>query len=483
MQLFAYNQVGQTDELVIWVGVMGVHVPPSVSFTIAGVDAVKPKNTETLFEPLGDGSALNHRAIFMFDWPGTIERFPIEVNCGNEKAHLTSKRLPHFLPASGEASFNFLLSSCYYQPNDKTSQNVSWLIKQIKPASDFTFLAGDQVYLDLPSLQNLPKEKTKLTQILGKKYLTNWFSAQLSQPGLADLLAHGPVLCIPDDHEYWNNYPYSQAQLNNTHSAEDKGNWRYVATLLYQRYQMAPAQNDGFFRMDIEPLCMLFVDGRSVRDDADDHMFNKASINALEQWANDLLSRKAANLSAVGLLSSGQAFLMEKPDSWSRRLVDAEMPNYKDFETLKTTLAKLINAGVPVIYITGDVHWGRIVEGRNKAGEVMLCEIIASPARLIDSIGQDQLNFVNDKIRSIFDAKKPFPYHSDPPDEVPDVKLANLDFSVKHKQSGDHVAMLRFNQIPGGVSLAVDYYCTDPDAKKRTAYTKTIAPIKIASLN
>ncbi|PTN11988.1 hypothetical protein [Nitrosomonas aestuarii] len=483
MQLFAYNQVGQTDELVIWVGVLGISDPPPVSFSIAGGDAVIPKDTGASFEPLGDGSALNHRAIFVFDWPDTPERFPIEVACGDAKVHLTSKRPPRLLPVLGETSFNLLLLSCYYQPNDKTARNVAWLIRQLKPAADFTFLAGDQVYLDLPLLQDLPKEKTKLAQILGKKYLTNWFSAQLSQPGLANLLTHGPAMCIPDDHEYWNNYPYYQLQLNNTHSTNDRENWRDVATLLYQRYQMAPAQNNGFFRMDIAPLYMLFVDGRSVRDDADDHMFNAASINALTQWTDELLARKAANMSAVGLLSSGQAFLMEKADAWRRRLVDAEMPNYKDFETLKTALTKLINAGIPVIYLTGDVHWGRIVEGRNKTGEVMFCEIIASPARLIDSIGQDQLNFVNNKLRKIFDATKPFPYHTDPPDEVPDMKLANLDFSIKHKQSGDHVAMLRFNQIPGGVSLAVDYYCTDPDTQKRTMYSKTVAPIKIVSLN
>lgn len=483
MQLFAYNQVGRPDELVIWVGVMGVLDPPSVTFKIAGVDHVKPKNSTGSFELLGDGQQSNHRAIFIFDWPATSERFPVEVTCGDKTVYLTSKRPPLLLPTSEEASFNLLLSSCYYQPNDKTQQNFAWLVKQIKPAPDFTLLAGDQVYLDLPSLQNLPKDKTALAQTLGKKYQMNWFSSQLSQPGLADVLAQGPVLCIPDDHEYWNNYPYFQAQLTNTHSEKDRNNWRNAAMLLYQRYQMAPIQKNGFFRQDIEPLSMLFIDGRSARDDKDNLMFTQATIDAIKQWATDLLNRKAANLAAVGLLSSGQALLVEKPSFLSSRLADMEMANFQDFKIVEAALTQLIQAGVPVIYITGDVHWGRIIEGRNKNGQVMLYEVIASPSRLIDTIGKDQKSYVENKIQTTRGNVRPFPYHSDPPEQVPDIKLANLDFAIKHRQTGDHVALLRFNRIPGGITLAVDYYCTDPDENKRTLYTQTIAPIKITSLN
>ncbi|MCP5995700.1 hypothetical protein NL385_26535, partial [Klebsiella pneumoniae] len=92
------------------------------------------------------------------------------------------------------------------------------------------------------------------------------------------------------------------------------------------------------------------------------------------------------NLPAVGLLSSGQALLIEKPGRWSRKLADMEMPNYDDFPVLTSALAALFAQGIPVLYVTGDVHWGRIVEGRNPRGKVMFYEVIASPSRLIDTV-------------------------------------------------------------------------------------------------
>ncbi|MGV8838149.1 alkaline phosphatase D family protein [Cellvibrio sp.] len=483
MQLFAYNQIGRSDELLIWVGVLGVATPPAVAFEIHG-QAIVPSAQPVGFEPLGDevrdiyDRPLNHRAIFAFPWPATNERFTVTVIAGDQRVTLTSKRPPQALPEKDADSFNLLLSSCYYQPNDK-SQALTDIIKSIKPAPDFTLLAGDQVYLDLPSQQNLPENKKHLARVLGKKYQANWFSRDLKQPGLANVLSHGPVLCVPDDHEFWNNFPYFQAQLNNTHSEKDRSTWRELATRLYERYQMSPAQKAGFFRKDIAPLSMLFLDGRTWRDK--DNMFNSATHAAIEQWKLDLLARKKKNLPAVGLLSSGQALAIEKPGFLGRNLADMEMPNYDDFLVLTKALEKLFAAEIPVLYITGDVHWGRIVEGVNQRGKTLFYEVIASPSRLIDTIGSDQKNELKDKIRDIFGDSKPFPLHPDAKD-VAGIKLANLRLNVKHQQQGDHVALLRFQAVSGGVEFSVDYVCTDPDEKKRRKYSLSKGPYKLLSI-
>ena len=270
MQLFAYNPVGKPDALVVWVGLLGVNPPPAVSFEILG-QAVSAQLLAPGFEPLGDevcdarGVPLNYRALFALPWPATGERFHITVRAANQQVTLTSRRPPVQLPDKATASFNLLLSSCYYQPNDK-SRALADLVKAIKPAPDFTVLAGDQVYLDLPSQQDLPLNANALAKTLGKKYQLNWFSNSAQQPGLADVLRHGPVLCVPDDHEFWNNYPLPQAQLNNTYCPQDRANWQRLANCLYERYQRSPAQVNGFFRQDIAPLSMLFLDGRTQRD-------------------------------------------------------------------------------------------------------------------------------------------------------------------------------------------------------------------------
>lgn len=485
MQLFAYNPIGQPHELLIWVGVLGVAEPPSIAFEINGQSLILP-GPLVPFEPLGDevtdiyDRPLNHRAIFSLPWPSTADRFLVIVSAGGERVSLTSKRPLSHLPGKGCESFNLLLSSCYYQPNDR-SQALALLIKAIKPVPDFTLLAGDQVYLDLPSQQNLPVDRTALARVLGKKYQLNWFSDGLKQPGLAGILGHGPVLCVPDDHEFWNNFPLFQVQLNNTHCAEDRNNWRELAMRLYERYQMSPAQSDGFFRQDIAPLCMLFLDGRTRRDSEGENMFNAATHAAIIQWKNDLLARKKSGVAAVGLLNSGQALVIEKPGIWDRHVADMEMVNYKDYEQIRNALFELFIAEIPVLYITGDVHWGRIMEGKNPRGKTLFYEVIASPSRLIDTLGSDQKRLVGNKLRDILWDANPFPKHPDVPDEIPDIKLANIKMETKHKQLGDHVALLRFNAIPGGLEFYVDYVCTDPDEKKRRTYSSSHGPYKLVS--
>ena len=80
--------------------------------------------------------------------------------------------------------------------------------------------------------------------------------------------------------------------MDNTHAEQDRNNWKDVALRLYERYQMSPAQRDGFFRQDLEPLSMLFLDGRTCRDDSGKQMFNAQTHSAIYHWAKDLLARK-----------------------------------------------------------------------------------------------------------------------------------------------------------------------------------------------
>ncbi len=485
MQLFAYNPVGRPGELLIWVGMLGVNPPPPVSFEISGTKVVAQLLAPG-FETLGDevcdarGVPLNYRALFRLDWPATDGRFQITVRAANCETTLTSRRPPAALADKAAASFNLLLSSCYYQPNDK-SRALADLVSGIKPAPDFTVLAGDQVYLDLPSQQDLPLNKTALAKTLGKKYQLNWFSSSAQQPGLADILRHGPVLCVPDDHEFWNNFPLAQVQLNNTYRTQDRANWQELANRFYERYQRSPVQADGFFRQDIAPLSMLFLDGRTRRDADGAQMFTAATHAAIAQWKNDLLRRKQQGETAIGLLSSGQALLIETPSPWARKMADMEMPNYADFAVIISALDELFAAEIPVIYITGDVHWGRIVEGKNIRGNTLFYEVIASPSRLIDTSGVDQYKLAKNAVLGLFGKGDDFPRHPDVAG-VNDLKFSNLRLCVKHRQRGDHVALLRFHRTPAGIEFSVDYVCTEANEKLRREYSTSCGPFKVNSL-
>jgi hypothetical protein len=495
VQLFAYNQIGPPDELVIWVGVMDAVAVPDVTFEMEDRPhpprPIKPRtikpSTIAIFETLGDevcdshGKPLNHRAIFIFDWPATTARFFIHVHCGNETFTLTSRRLPVQIPTQAEGGFNLLLSSCYYEPNDR-KRPLSKRIASLKPQADLTLLAGDQVYLDLPSQQNLPTPKHLLAQTLGKKYQANWFARNPNHPGLSTILAHGPVVCLPDDHEFWNNFPYSQAQLNNTHSEQNRNIWSECATTLFNRYQQAPVQEPGFLRLDLAPLSFLFLDTRSSRDNKSKRIFTDASKAALNQWKKDLLQNKTNGKPAIGLLCSGQALMIDAAGWPEKYYADMEMPNYMDFDILKNNLEELLFNGVPIIYITGDVHWGRIIEGRNPQGKPLFYEIIASPSRLIDTVGTDQWRDLKSNIGAIFGARRDFPRHSDAPEKLPGMKLAGLKFAIEHRQCGDHVAMLRFQRTASGVDLYVDYHCTDTNDALQLQHSSTRGPFHISSL-
>lgn len=76
---------------------------------------------------------------------------------------------------------------------------------------------------------------------------------------------------------------------------------------------------------------MLFLNGRTRRDADGKAMFSAQTCGAITGWKNDFLARKKNQQSAVGLLSSGQALLIEKPGIWDRHVADMEMENYQDF--------------------------------------------------------------------------------------------------------------------------------------------------------
>src|SRR5204863_9991778 len=101
-------------------------------------------------------------------------------------------------------------------------------------------------------------------------------------------------------------------------------------------------------------------------------------------WEADLMADRAAGKPAFGLLSSGQALFTSPTDESKREQQDAEMTNYAQFDLVVRTLERLSSAGVPVIYVTGDVQWGRASQARDLTrDERMVYEVIASPSRLI----------------------------------------------------------------------------------------------------
>src|SRR5690606_33910819 len=95
-------------------------------------------------------------------------------------------------------------------------------------------------------------------------------------------------------------------------------------------------------------------------------------------------------------------------------LADFEFPDYpEDYRFLIEQIERISHAGLPVLCLTGDVHWGRIVRAAGPFGTAPIFEVISSPTSLVESVGADQVALAIDGIRSLFGQSRPWPRHHD----------------------------------------------------------------------
>lgn len=470
MLLTAYVQASQPGLLQLWIGMFGVAAPPVPQVSIDRQAAV-PLEPPAFF-PIRDfsvddnGQAINHQCVLRFNVPDESRPRQILVDAGGEQFEFASTSLPKEVPTLMDGSFNILLSSCYSQPEDIDGL-LGTIVSQIKVQPHLTVLAGDQVYLDLPLTQRVPDQNPDRARLLANKYYLNWLSGALRVPGLQSVLERAPVVCIPDDHEFWNNYPFAQKQLPDTWTDGSRQLLGETARALYEDYQIggAPGGAGGAIRLDVEPLKMLFVDMRCDRDNTFKSLMGPKAVAAMQAWEKDLVDTHAAGQPVVGLLASGQALFIDPPESnWRKKTFDAEMPNYAQFDVLQATLGRLADNGIPIVYMTGDVHWGRVASGHDLQTGTALYEVIASPSRLIRTPLLDTAKEAANSVKGIFGGGNAWPRHSDPED-VPDRFGVNHRFTLRQEfgRRGDQVAILSFTRVGSGVDMQVMYYGISSD--------------------
>ena len=218
MILTAYAQAAGPQIIQLWVGMLGTESPPTPQFFIDR-QAATPLDA-TAMVPIRDrqvgpnGQPVNHRGIYRFAAADAGLPHMVAVLAGGKRCEFRTNTMPRQVPQLLEGSFNVLLCSCYSQPED-ASGLLGKIVSQIQVQPHLTVMAGDQVYMDLPLFENLPQKEPALSQVLGDKYLRNWASDALGVPGLEPVLTRAPVVNVPDDHEFWNNFPFPQKQLPN----------------------------------------------------------------------------------------------------------------------------------------------------------------------------------------------------------------------------------------------------------------------------
>lgn len=465
----------------IWIGILAPRAPALTWFldgnpvAPARILPLRPLASAIPAELLGALPADNFIGVFEISDldPGTTYLVSVRASMPDAaaSAELRTRTLLSSVPSLLDGTFNVLLASCFYQAEDKTGQ-AGVFAGQLNGAArpDLTLLLGDQVYLDLPTLANFPDDAAALARRFEGDYRANW----QGEAGYSQLLRLAPAVSVPDDHEYWNNFPHGSPFIQNSWTQSGRDNWTAAAAALYKAFQFSyepeayyhggPAELGDASVIDVEPLSFFLADGRSKRDPGRATVLTARGKEQLEHWVSDSIQKRH-----IGIFVTGQSMLDSPAGGLKGTLAGYQLSNYGDFSDITHALGRFAEAGLPIIMITGDVHWGRVAAARDaRTGRESIFEIISSPTSLVSTVGKDQLIALQGKITGQTEA---WPRHSSPGSVPKFLWFGNFGArfvcSRMHEQRGNHFALLSFARSGAGVRLRTTYHPIHEDLNLR----------------
>ena len=203
MDLILYPRVAPQDRLRVWLGVFAATAAPALHWLLNGAPveptALRPVASVRPDAMLPSGvapTALPRVFTGVYEFSGLLPDtlYTIAVQAGNQSATLETRTLPNAVPTDLDRWFNVLLVSCFHQAEDR--QGLAGIIVSQLPSvarPHLTLLTGDQVYLDLPTLQDFPDDVAWLAAKFEKDYTLNWRGPL----GYTEVLAAAPSLAIP----------------------------------------------------------------------------------------------------------------------------------------------------------------------------------------------------------------------------------------------------------------------------------------------
>lgn len=475
------------DRLLVWVGVVGPNAAPALGWRIDGV-AVAPVERRTLAPvlvgPLAAAAATTaFTGVFELQNLASDTEFRLELTAGAERIERRLRTLPQTVPVGPPARFNVLLVSCFHRLEDKTGV-AGAVLSRLPVRPHLTLFAGDQVYLDLPTAANFPDDEAWLANKFQEDYLDNWIGDRgpvgdpiTAPPGFPQILSLAPGAFMPDDHEYWNNYPFRTTPVQNSWSEGGRRRWKAGAEAAYEGFQQTPAVAFGTARtIEVPPLSILVLDTRSRRSmgsrDQPGDLLGAAGKQALSGWVDGLTAPAQGVPPRFGMLVTGQSLFRSAAGRLTGAVADYEFPDYEaDYGYMAGQLERLTQAGLPVILATGDVHWGRVLRAIDPVGAPIF-EVISSPLSLVTTAGADTVWNIWGKVKGLAGRPDRWPRHSDPGDPPPRFGLAGqyatavLDRSTGGAAAmrGNQAFMLRFARHGTGLDVEVTCYPLSGDA-------------------
>ena len=285
------------------------------------------------------------------------------------------RTLPERLPEKGDGAFTVGLASCFYNHRDGGRAAAAYRAlhergsPNVRP--DITALTGDQVYLDIgfDSLSLVPRE---IRERIADDYALHW-------QALGSILSRGGTWMLPDDHEYWNDYPFQDSlipallALKLPHVRQA---WKRPARDAVRNIQRSPVVETFSLGTD---LSVCFADLRSYRSAG--AFLPEAPFRKLLDWAR----RRAC----PGVLVIPQPLIVK------RNNVERNLRSYrKQYGELLDALGSVPH---DVVVLSGDVHFGRIAGVAIGNQGARLIEIVSSPMSNLTGLNGVAANVATDR--------------------------------------------------------------------------------------
>jgi len=346
----------------IWIGkLLAKHAPGAVHIDIVcdgqAICSRAINSWQRPFKRLSKG--YYHLSQFTQLTPGT--HYKVELYCVEDDARVLLQQgqfstLPAAIPALGQKPFTIALGSCFANQDDKGRVSAAYKAlyengdESVRP--DVTFLVGDQVYLDLGFASLIPFSQF-IRRRFAKRYAANWHD-------LSDVFTRGATWMLPDDHDYWNDFPFNDLPILALQSLK----------FPVVREKWIAAANDGVFNIQSsrlleiieigQDLSICLANARTTR--TEQGFMAEAEFTKLLEWARSLRT--------PGVLVV-QQLLLDEAGGEERNLVSFT----HQYQALVEALA---STGNDILVLSGDVHFGRIASVE-LAGGGRLTEVVSSP--------------------------------------------------------------------------------------------------------
>jgi hypothetical protein len=265
--------------------------------------------------------------------------------------------LPERLPRENQPPFTIGLGSCFYDHRDGGQAAGAYQALYERGPDNYrpamTVLTGDQVYLDI-GFDSLSLLSDEIRQRIADDYARHW-------QALGGILNRGATWMLPDDHEYWNDYPFYDSiipQLLALKLDAVRKTWTRAASDAVKNVQRCARVESFSIGGD---LSVCLADLRSFRSKRG--FLPASDFQRLLEWARDLQT--------PGVIFTPQPVIIEENES-ERNLLSFK----KQYSQLLEALA---SSGHDIVLLSGDVHFGRIASCALGNNGARLIEIISSP--------------------------------------------------------------------------------------------------------